>query len=312
MDKVEIVEVGPRDGLQNIPVFVPTETKVELIRRLVAAGFRRMEIGSFVSPKHVPQMSDIERVVATVGPLPGVRGMALVPNTKGARRAIEAGITDLIFVISMSDSHNMSNVRRPTSASIEDLRVLLEEVDPEKRLRLRVGLATCFHCPFEGVMDEDAVLATIGRIVGLRAGLDLAISDTTGMALPTQVRSLSRRCIAEFGGSATWGFHGHDTAGFGVANVLAALEAGIASFDASVAGLGGCPFAPGAKGNVSSEDLVYLFARMGIETGIDLDRLLDAADLAAGLEGAVSSGHARAIPRERLFAGSASRTVAAA
>jgi hydroxymethylglutaryl-CoA lyase len=312
MDRVEIVEVGPRDGLQNIPAFVPTDTKVELIRRLIAADFKRLELGSFVSPKAIPQMRDMEDVVAALGPLPGIRGMALVPNTKGARRAIDAGITDLIFVISMSDAHNMSNVRRPTAASIEDLRILLEEVDPEGRLRIRVGLATCFHCPFDGVMDEDAVLDTIRRIVRLREGLDLAISDTTGMALPAQVGSLSRRCLAEFGAGASWGFHGHDTAGFGVANVLAAYEAGVTSFDASVAGLGGCPFAPGATGNVASEDLVYLFARMGVETGIDLDRLLDAGDLAAGLPGAASGSHARAIPRERLFTGSACRPVAAA
>jgi hydroxymethylglutaryl-CoA lyase len=312
MDQVEIVEVGPRDGLQNIPTFVPTETKVELIRRLVAAGFKRMELGSFVSPKAVPQMIDMEQVVASVGPLPGVRGMALVPNSKGARRAIDAGIADLIFVISMSDAHNMSNVRRPTAASIEDLRTLLEDVDPEGRLRIRVGLATCFHCPFEGILDEDAVIETIRRIVSLRDGLDLAISDTTGMALPTHVKSLSRRCLSEFGPSASFGYHGHDTAGFGVANVLAAHEAGITSFDASVAGLGGCPFAPGATGNVASEDLVYLFSRMGIETGIDLDRLLEAGELAAGLPGALTASHARAIPRERLFAASARSPVAVA
>ncbi len=303
MDKVEIVEVGPRDGLQNIGPFVPTETKVELIRRLVAAGFGRMELGSFVSPKAVPQMQDMEQVLEALGPLPGVRGMALVPNTKGARRAIAAGITDLIFVISMSDAHNQSNVRRPTAASIEDLRLLLQEIDPEKKVRMRIGLATCFHCPFDGIMDEDAVLETIRRIVALREGMELEISDTTGMATPAQVKSLSRRCVAEFGPAASWGFHGHDTAGFGVANVLAALEAGITSFDSAAAGLGGCPFAPGATGNIASEELVYLFARLGVETGIDLDLLLDAAALAASIPGAVSASHVRAIRRDRLFSG---------
>jgi hydroxymethylglutaryl-CoA lyase len=305
MDRVEIVEVGPRDGLQNIGPFIPTATKVELIQKLLAAGFKRMELGSFVSPKAIPQMQDMEEVIAALGPLPGVRGIALVPNSKGARRAIAAGIDDLIFVISMSDAHNMSNVRRPTAASIEDLKTLLEEVDPDRKLKIRVGLATSFHCPFQGVMDEDAVMATIRRIVTLRDGLDLALSDTTGMALPMQVTSLVERCIAEFGDRATFGYHGHDTAGFGVANVLAAYEAGITSFDASVAGLGGCPFAPGATGNVASEDVVYLFQRMGVETGIDLDHLLDAGELATSLPGATTGSHVRAIPRERLFAGSA-------
>jgi hydroxymethylglutaryl-CoA lyase len=312
MDRVEIVEVGPRDGLQNIGPFVPTATKVELIHKLLAAGFKRMELGSFVSPKAIPQMRDMEEVVAALGPLPGIRGIALVPNSKGARRAIEAGIHDLIFVISMSDAHNMSNVRRPTAASIEDLKLLLEEVDADRKLRIRVGLATSFHCPFQGIMDEDAVMATIRQIVALTDRLDLALSDTTGMALPVQVTNLATRCIGEFGDRATFGFHGHDTAGFGIANVLAAYEAGIRSFDASVAGLGGCPFAPGATGNVASEDIVYLFQRMGIETGIDLDRLLDAGELAVSLRGAVTASHVRAIPRERLFAGRACTPPAAA
>lgn len=301
MPKVELVEVGPRDGLQNIPHVVPTATKVALIRALIDAGFKRLELGSFVSPKAIPQMADMGEVVAALGPLPGIRGGALVPNAQGARRAIAAGISDLIFVISMSNSHNLSNVRRPTDASIEDLGAMLAEVDPERRLRLRVGLATTFHCPFEGVMDEDAVFATIERIAAIRDGIEFALSDTTGMALPDHVGRFARRCIAHFGDRASWCFHGHDTAGFGIANVLAAWEAGIASFDTSVGGLGGCPFAPGATGNIASEDLVVLFSRMGVETGIDLDRLLKAGDIAVGLPGAVVSGHARAIPRARVL-----------
>jgi hydroxymethylglutaryl-CoA lyase len=260
-----------------------------------------MELGSFVSPKAIPQMANMDEVVAQLGPLPGVRGMVLVPNAKGAQRAIAAGIMDLIFVISMSDSHNRSNVRRPTEASIEDLRTLLAEVDPDRRLALRVGLATSFHCPFEGVMDEGAVFANIERIAALRDGIEFALSDTTGMALPAQVTRLARRCIDHFGSRAKWCFHGHDTAGFGIANVLAALEAGITSFDTSVAGLGGCPFAPGATGNIASEDLVVLFDRMGIDTGIDIDRLLEAGHIAASLPGAAVSGHARSIPRARLL-----------
>jgi hydroxymethylglutaryl-CoA lyase len=301
MTRVELVEVGPRDGLQIIPQFVPTATKVALIRALVAAGFKRMELGSFVSPKAVPQMADMDEVIAQLGPLPGVRGMTLVPNSIGAKRALAAGITDLIFVISMSNSHNRSNVRRDTEASIADLRGMLAEVDPDGHLKLRIGIATTFHCPFEGVMDEGKVFATIERIVGLRDGLELALSDTTGMALPDHVKRFSRRCLDAFSGRARFCFHGHDTAGYGIANVLAAFEAGITSFDGAVAGLGGCPFAPGATGNIASEDLVTLFSRMGVETGIDIDRLLAAGDIAASLPGAITSGHARAIPRARLL-----------
>ncbi len=301
MDRIEIVEVGPRDGLQNIPQFVPTDTKVALIRALIAAGIKRMEIGSFVSPKAIPQMRDMEDVVARLGSLPGVRGMALVPNAQGAKRALGAGVTDIEFVISMSDAHNMSNVRRPTRASIDDLAATLTEIDPGRHMKLRIGLATSFHCPFAGTMDENHVLGTIERIVALREGFELALSDTTGMALPTHVKSLASKAIKTFGRQATFTFHGHDTAGFGIANVLAGIDAGIRSFDGSVGGLGGCPFAPGATGNIATEDMVYLFQRMGIDTGIDLPKLLDAGDIAVALPGAVTGSHARRIPRDRLF-----------
>jgi hydroxymethylglutaryl-CoA lyase len=301
MDKVEIIEVGPRDGLQNIPQFIPTETKISLIRALAAAGFKRMEFGSFVSPKAIPQMQDMDAVASGLGPISGVTGMVLVPNSKGARRAIAAGFTNLELVISMSDAHNISNVRRPTADSIADLKVLLEDIDPAHELTMRVGMATSFHCPFDGDMEETRVLGILEQLVALRDGMEFAISDTTGMALPRHVKSLCGKAIKEFGKNATFAFHGHDTAGFGIANVLAATEAGIRTIDASVAGLGGCPYAPGASGNVASEDVAYLFARMGVETGIDLDKLLDAGDLAEKLPGAVTGSHIRKMPRDRLF-----------
>jgi len=298
MDEIELVEVGPRDGLQNIKQFVPTETKVELIRLLVAAGFRRMEIGSFVSPKAIPQMRDMDQVVAALGPLPGVTAMALVPNSKGARRAFAAGVTDLEMVISMTDGHNTSNVGRPTADSIADLAYLLQEVDPEGKLTLRIGLATSFHCPFEGLTPEATVLGNIEKMLKIRPGLEFALSDTTGMAIPARVKSLAARALGQFGGDASFIFHGHDTSGFGVANILAAMDAGIRSFDVSVAGLGGCPYAPGASGNIPTEDVVYLFDRMGVRTGIDLEKLMAASDLAASLPGALAASHVRAMPRE--------------
>ena len=196
---VEIVDVAARDGLQNIPIFVPTATKIALIRSVLAAGIPRLEIGSFVSPKHVPQMADMEAVVAGLGSLGHVRGMALVPNSKGAARALAAGVRDLIFVISMTDSHNQSNVRRRTAASIDDLAALVSERDPDHQLKIRVGIATAFHCPFDGDVDQALVMRHIARIVAIRPGFELALSDTTGMALPRDVAALSKAAIAEFG-----------------------------------------------------------------------------------------------------------------
>ncbi|ORE90924.1 hydroxymethylglutaryl-CoA lyase [Acuticoccus yangtzensis] len=301
-NEVEIVEVGPRDGLQNIAKYVPTAVKIDLIRQLAGAGFTRMEFGSFVSPKAIPQMKDMEAVLEGLPPMPGVTGMTLVPNSKGAQRALAAGVKDLIFVMSVSEPHNQSNVRRPTEASIADFKATLEEIDPLGELTIRVGLATCFHCPFDGVIDEDKVISTIEKIVPIREGMEYAISDTTGMATPAHVKSLTKRCIDTFGGSARFCFHGHDTAGFGIANVLAAMEGGIRSFDTSVAGLGGCPFAPGATGNIPSEDVVYLFQRLGVTTGIDLEKLLDAGTMILAESGAPMASHVRAIPRARLFA----------
>lgn len=298
MDNIEIVEVGPRDGLQNITTTVPTSTKVQLIHALANAGYKRMEIGSFVSPKAIPQMADMDEVVRNLRPLPDVVGMALVPNSKGARRAIAAGVWDLEMVISMSTSHNQSNVGRTTEVSITDLEYLLQEVDPDNKLSMRIGLATSFHCPFEGLTDETVVLRNIERMLKFRPNLEFALSDTTGLASPDRVKSLATQALVQFGDDADFIFHGHDTAGFGLANVLACIDAGIRSFDASVAGLGGCPFAPGATGNIASEDLVYLMHRMGIHTGIDLEKLLDAGDIIEAVPGVFGTGHVRKLPRE--------------
>lgn len=301
MTSVELVEVGPRDGMQSIDTWVETETKVQLIQALIKAGVKRMEVGSFVSPKAIAQMQDTHQVVQAIAPFPAdVRPMALVPNTKGARRAIDAGISEIIFVISMTDAHNERNVRRPVAQSMEDLRVLLEEVDADHQLKMRIGLACSFDCPFDGRVDEAQVLRNIEQIVKIRPGMELVLSDTTGMAVPSHVGGLAKHCMENFGDVATWAFHGHDTAGFAVANVVAGFEAGLRIFDGSVAGLGGCPFAPGATGNVATEDLVFLFEAMGVDTGIDIDLFLDACELAIALPDGVTGGHARTISRERL------------
>jgi hydroxymethylglutaryl-CoA lyase len=298
--RVEIVEVGPRDGVQSVPTFIPTENKLRLINALLDAGVERIEIGSFVSPKAIPQMADVAEIISRLAARKGVRPMTLVPNLKGARLAVAAGMKEIIFVISMTESHNQSNVRRSVAQSIEELRALLEEVDAGGELRMRVDLSCAFDCPFEGRVSESVVLANIEKIVAIRGGMELGICDTTGFALANHVRDLFLRCNKEFGSRASWAFHCHDTAGFAIANVLAAYEAGVRIFDASVAGLGGCPFAPGATGNVATEDLIYLFHRLGVDTGIDLERYLDACAIAVGIPGAVTGGHMRHIPRTRI------------
>jgi hydroxymethylglutaryl-CoA lyase len=303
MSDIEICEVGPRDGLQSVAQWVPTETKVALIRALLDSGIKVMEVGSFVSPKAIPQMQDIVEVLAQLGPLPkDVKALALVPNAKGARRALDAGVTDLEFVISMTDSHNQSNVRRPTAQSIADLKELLQEVDDKRQLKVRVGLACSFDCPYEGRVPERQVLANAEKILAIRDDIELTIPDTTGMATPDHVAALTRQAMAQFGTKPNWGLHVHDTAGFAIANIYAAFQNGIRIFDASVAGLGGCPFAPGATGNVATEDVVYFFERMGVSTGIDLEKLILAGDIAEALPGAMTGGHARKIQRHRRIA----------
>lgn len=302
MSSVEIVEVGPRDGVQSVPTFIPTEDKLRLINGLLDAGVKRVEIGSFVSPRAIPQMQDVAEVIARLGRRgrEGVRPMTLVPNLKGAKLAVAAGIKEIIFVLSMTESHNQSNVRRSVAQSIEELRTLLQEVDAAGGLRMRIDLSCAFDCPFEGRVPESVVLGRIAEIASIRRGMELCLCDTTGFALASHVRELFGRCIRGFGDQASWAFHCHDTAGFALANVLAAYEAGVRTFDASVAGLGGCPFAPGATGNVATEDLVYLFHRMGIDTGIDLERYLDACAIATGFPNGVTGGHVRHIPRARI------------
>jgi len=300
MSRVEIVEVGPRDGIQSVPTWIPTDDKLALIHALLDAGVRRMEIGSFVSPKAIPQMRDIAEIIRRLDPPGDARPMTLVPNLKGAKLAVAAGMKEIIFVISMTESHNQSNVRRPVAQSIEELKALLEEVDADGELCMRVDLSCVFDCPFEGRVDEKQVLENIERIVSIRQGMEIGLCDTTGFALAGHVREIFETCARAFGDAAGWAFHCHDTAGFAVANVLAAFEAGVRTFDASVAGLGGCPFAPGATGNVATEDLIYLFHRLGVDTGIDLQRYLQACAVAAAFPDGVTGGHVRQIPPERI------------
>lgn len=289
-DAVEIVEVGPRDGLQGIGPFVPTPAKIDLVERLHAAGLGRIEIGSFVSATALPQLRDTPELLGACARMPGLVPQVLVPSERRGRDAVAAGARCLAYVLSVSEPHNRSNVRRSPDESAAEYGRLVTDLPPGTFMRL--NLATAFDCPFAGRVDEGAVAALLDRLVPVMPGAEICLCDTTGRAEPSHVASLFRRAMARFPG-ATFAFHAHDTYGLGTANVYAAFEAGVRVLDASVAGLGGCPFAPGATGNVATEDLAWMFARRGVATGIDIDRLVAVARDAARLPGATPGGRVR-------------------
>jgi hydroxymethylglutaryl-CoA lyase len=301
---VEIVDVAPRDGFQAVVPPIETGVKVDVVKALVAAGIKRVETGAFVSPKAVPQMADSAQVHAALDVAPGIRLPALIANPRGAASALEAGVSDLVYVFSISESHNNSNVRRTVAQSVDGLAEVIAVCRDEPGFQLRVNVATSFDCPFEGRIDSSAVLPWLEAVVAMDVPVEFGICDTTGRALPNQVKELFEVGMAACGDSAQvgWAFHGHDTFGLGVANALAAYEAGVRVFDAAAAGLGGCPFAPGATGNTATEDLVFTLENMGISTGVDMGMLLEAADAIAQLNGAQVGGHIRMVPRERAFA----------
>lgn len=266
-----IQEVSPRDGLQMEPAWVPTGKKVALIDALAGAGFSRIEAGSFVSPKAIPALRDGDEVFRRMQRRPGVIYAALVPNLKGARRAILAGADELNLVMSASQAHNRANMRMDCEQSLAGFAEICAHAR-ERGVLLNGTVATAFGCPFEGAIDEARVLSLVDRYLALGiTGITLA--DTTGMAQPRQVARLVRRVRAQLPTSA-FTLHFHNTRGLGLVNVLAGYEAGALRFDASLGGLGGCPFAPGASGNVCTEDLVNMCHEMDIATGIDLSRLI--------------------------------------
>ncbi len=299
-----ISEVAPRDGLQSIGPFVPTEAKLVLVRALYEAGLRRMEIGSFVSPKAIPQMADTAEVLAQALALDGLECTVLVPNRKGFELAMASGAQRLGLFMSATESHNRANVNRSRAESFADLAGMVREATAASR-RLRFNLSCCFHCPFEGVVPEADALDWVERAVSLDPWMEVSICDTTGNAAPDQVARVVGHAVRAWpapDGSCRIAFHGHDTYGMGVANVAAAWGAGCTVIDSAAGGLGGCPFAPGATGNVATEDVAWLFRRMGVETGIDWPRLLVAADLAAAIPGGLPGGRLRAVPAARKAA----------
>jgi len=282
---VLISEVGPRDGLQSVARTMPTADKLAWISALHAAGLREIEVCSFVPAKHLPQMADATEVVRHALTLPGLTVMALVPNLRGAEAALAAGVHKLTLPVSASEAHSLANVRMTRAQMVDEVRrVVALRNERAPQVKVEVGLSTAFGCTIQGVVPEDEVVRLAAQVIEAGAD-DAGLSDTTGYANPAQVRRLFQRVRAEIGAHAG-AAHLHNTRGLGLANCLAAFDVGVRGFDSSLGGLGGCPYAPGASGNVVTEDLVFMFEAMGIATGIDIERLLAArAPLQAGLPG---------------------------
>lgn len=281
MTAVLLSEVGPRDGLQSIDRVMPLAAKCAWIAAEAEAGVREIEVGSFVPPALLPQLADTAEVVAFARTIPGLAVAVLVPNLRGAERAIAAGAHKLSIPLSMSESHSLKNVRKDHSAMIEEIRsiaALVAAQPKETRPHFEVGLATAFGCTIEGHIEEDQVVRLAES--AMEAGADeVGLSDTTGYADPAGVKRLVRRVKAAVGSNRLNGLHLHNTRGLGLANVLAGLEEGITTIDSSLGGLGGCPFAPGASGNIVTEDLAFMLQAMGIHTGIDLVKLMKVREI---------------------------------
>jgi hydroxymethylglutaryl-CoA lyase len=289
-EKVKVVDVTARDGLQNEPNRVSTQDKLTLIEKLVQAGVSDIQATSFVHPAWVPQMADAEAVAAGLVRFPNVTFSALVPNMKGYERAVAAGIRHLEFVIAASETFNRKNLNRSMT---ESMQLLSETTRLAERdgVILRVGFSTCFHCPFEGRISSQAVLSAV-RAARQIGPWRIAICDTDGMAFPDQVKETVGRLIGELKMKPQdLVLHFHDTYGRGLANTLAGLDAGVREFDASTAGLGGCPYCPGASGNLATEDLVDFLEGMGFDTGIRMEKLLDAAEFACRFSSRPYQGH---------------------
>jgi len=277
-EHVTVCEVGPRDGLQMAKGIMPTEIKTRWIAAIAASGVKEIEVGSFVPPKLIPQMADTGEVVRFAATIPGLTVIALVPNLKGAENAAAAGAHRISIPVSVSESHSRSNLRRSRAEQIAEVgRIVAWAKQNAPRLEVEAACSTAFGCSMEGDVPEKDVVATA---VGLaEAGVsEVALADTVGYGNPAQIRSVVRAVRAAIGAK-LGGLHLHDTMGLGLANALAGLEEGIRSFDSALAGLGGCPFAPGASGNIVTEDLVFMLESMGFDTGIDLAKLIEARDL---------------------------------
>lgn len=296
-EKVEIIEVGPRDGIQNESNFIPTDKKIELINTLNKTGIKRMEATSFVHPKYVPQMKDAKEVLEEMERDASIQYMALIPNEKGYDRAVESGINALSLVVGASDSFNLKNVKMTREQSIESFETVIKKAK-DQDIFIRYNIATSFWCPFEGKVDSRLVLDIVEKAGQL--GVDeIVLCDTIGRANPIQVFDLFEKALSLETRAAVTA-HFHDTYGMALANVTAALEAGVTRFDASIGGLGGCPFAPGAAGNAATEDIVFMLHEMGIETGIDVNQLLKCVELVKPLTNRHLTGHLHKVKECRI------------
>lgn len=292
--KVKVVEIGPRDGFQNVKEFIPTETKLQIIDGLVASGYKKIQITSFVSPKAIPQMKDAMQVAESVlAKYDGIEFFALVPNFYGAKNAVEVGLKELTPVMSLSETHNLNNVKRTHEQSIDELKKI-RDAFPD--VKLTQDIATSFGCPFEGDIPIENLLELIGKLRELDIHA-FTLCDTTGVAYPTLVTETFKKVKAEYPED-EFNVHIHDTRNMGLLNSMTALQAGADSVQAAIGGLGGCPFAPGASGNTSSEDLVYMLNKCGYDTGIDFDKLLATAKYTKSVIDGNFSGHHIYIPEK--------------
>ncbi|KQV43066.1 hydroxymethylglutaryl-CoA lyase [Duganella sp. Root336D2] len=295
--KVKIVEVGPRDGLQNEKGDVPADVKIELVNRLTEAGFPNIEAASFVSPKWVPQMATSKEVMAGITRKPGVIYSALTPNMQGFEAALAAGANEVVIFGAASEAFSQKNINCSIAESIERF-VPVAKAAKDAGLRLRASVSTAFGCPYQGEVPLDSVAYVVGRMRDLGCD-EIDIADTIGVSTPLKTRAVMERAIKEFRANGLAG-HFHDTYGQALANIYASMEAGIEIFHSSVSGLGGCPYAKGATGNVATEDVIYMMNGLGIETGVDLDKVVDAGQFISsflGRKGASRAGNAIAAKR---------------
>lgn len=276
--EVEITDVTARDGFQMIKPWIPTNEKISFINSMINAGVKRIEVTSFVSPNAVPQLKDAKEVLETIEKKGKVKIVALVPNQKGATLALECPIDEVNVVVSISESHNMKNVRRSVKDSILEINDISRLMQQEGK-KVMVSLSTSFGCPFEGITPIEKLIEVIGTLENSSIST-FALSDTTGMAHPKQIFEYTNQLRSLFP-KQEFSLHLHNTRGMGLANLIAGYQAGITKFDASTGGIGGCPFAPGATGNVCTEDVVHMFELMGVETGMDLNQLIN---ISKGLE----------------------------
>lgn len=290
-ESVTIADVSLRDGLQNHPHTVPTAVKLALLDRLLEAGIRTLEAGSFVHPGLVPQMADADELFQRLPSAPDVTMMALVPNLRGAERALAVGVKRVRVVLSCSEGHSQSNTNRTVDAGIEETRAVVDRLRAAGGTHVTGALATVFVCPFDGIVPIAQVDRVVGSLVDMELN-EISLSDTLGKANPVQVEQTVAAMRVNYP-DVTFGLHLHNTYGMGLANVVSGLQQGVAQFDAALGGIGGCPFAPGAAGNIATEDVVFMLRAMGVGTGIDLDALAVAAAelrrvLASPLESSVS------------------------